>query len=144
MPKLVASGYRVRVAVGRSGEIESATDTPEEISILDGTIEAKGCFQHRLPADRAAWIYAVSGELSMEIGGSRCVLPKGSAVMVADAKAAIDLVIESCAGAHFVLMASRPLREAFVKHGPLVMSSITDVRRTLDDYAAGRFGSIPA
>jgi redox-sensitive bicupin YhaK (pirin superfamily) len=39
-------------------------------------------------------------------------------------------------------MAGLPIRERFVKAGPLVMSSQQDVRRTLVDYQAGRFGQI--
>ncbi|WP_223975789.1 pirin-like C-terminal cupin domain-containing protein [Bradyrhizobium sp. RD5-C2] len=39
-------------------------------------------------------------------------------------------------------MASPPLHETFVKHGPLVMSTSADVRWTRADYAAGKFGKI--
>ena len=36
-------------------------------------------------------------------------------------------------------MAANPIREPFVKHGPLVMSTEADVRRTLANYADGTF-----
>jgi redox-sensitive bicupin YhaK (pirin superfamily) len=41
-----------------------------------------------------------------------------------------------------MLMAAEPIREAFVKHGPLVMSTEADIRRTLACYAEGKFGRI--
>ncbi len=43
-----------------------------------------------------------------------------------------------------MLTAAKPIREPFVKHGPLVMSTEADVRRTLANYADGKFGRIPA
>jgi redox-sensitive bicupin YhaK (pirin superfamily) len=53
-------------------------------------------------------------------------------------------VLEATALSHFVLMAAKPIREPFVKHGPLVMSSVADVQQTLASYADGQFGRIPA
>jgi len=41
-------------------------------------------------------------------------------------------------------MAGKPIHESFVKHGPLVMTTADDVRRTLAHYAEGKFGRIPA
>ena len=43
-----------------------------------------------------------------------------------------------------MLTAAAPIREPFVKRGPLVMSTEEDVRQTLADYAEGKFGRIPA
>jgi redox-sensitive bicupin YhaK (pirin superfamily) len=40
-------------------------------------------------------------------------------------------------------MAAKPIREPFVKHGPLVMSTEADIRRTLAYYAEGKFGRVP-
>jgi hypothetical protein len=49
----------------------------------------------------------------------------------------------SCEPSHVVIMAAKPIREPFVRHGALVMSKAADVQRTLADYAAGRFGRLP-
>ncbi len=49
----------------------------------------------------------------------------------------------SCEPSHVVIIAAKPIREPFVKHGALVMSTAADVQRTLADYAAGRFGRLP-
>ncbi len=45
--------------------------------------------------------------------------------------------------AHFVLMSAKPIRESFVKSGPLVTATAAGVRKTLAMCAAGTFGSIP-
>jgi redox-sensitive bicupin YhaK (pirin superfamily) len=142
MPKLVGPGYRVRLALGRSGEYEGAGGTPEEMTLLDGALEENATFVHRLQAGRAAWIYTISGDLVIDADSERSSVPRASCVTVPSADGDINLVLSTVAGAHFVLMAGRPLREPFAKHGPLVMSSFADIRRTLADYAAGRFGKI--
>jgi len=66
----------------------------------------------------------------------------GSATTI-DAGPEIDVMLESSEPSHFVLMAAKPIREPFVKAGPLVMSTVDDVRRTLAQYADGRFGRVP-
>ncbi|HOB48116.1 MAG TPA: pirin family protein [Mycobacterium sp.] len=42
-----------------------------------------------------------------------------------------------------LLLGGRPLREPVVHYGPFVMNSKSDVARALEDYHAGRFGTIP-
>ena len=55
----------------------------------------------------------------------------------------LEILLQSVEKAHFVLMAAKPIREPFVKYGPLVMSTEADVRRTLAYYPGGKFGRIP-
>lgn len=141
MPKLTGPGYHVRVALGETCAERGAHAGTQDFTLLDGVISRGVSFHHRLPGGQAAWIYAVSGELQVEIDGERRVLAAGTSVVAAAAAADSDLSL-SGGDAHFVLMASPPLHETFVKHGPLVMSSSADVRRTLADYAAGKFGTI--
>jgi len=141
VPVIEGQGHRVRVVLGRSGAITGADGTPEEMTMLDGMLE-RGRFAHCLAAGHQAWIYAVSGDLTVRCDGDVRALAQGCATTIADGPAT-EIVLESAASAHFVLTAAKPIREAFVKAGPLVMSTAEDVRRTLRDYAGGRFGHIP-
>jgi len=143
VPVLQGDDHRVRVVLGRSGEAEGATGTPEEMTMLDGVLDAGGHFTHELPEGRQAWIYAVSGSLTVYSGDEARVIEDGTATTVA-AGAVTDIRLIADAPAHFVLLAGKPIREAFVKHGPLVMSTVEDVRRTLASYAEGTFGRITA
>ncbi|MCA1474217.1 pirin family protein [Bradyrhizobium sp. NBAIM08] len=142
VPVLAGPGHRVRVLLGRSGAAVGAEDTPEEMTMLDGYLMS-GSFQHRLPEGRQAWIYVVSGALVIRCGDAERVLGPAAATTV-QAGPPTDVLIEAEASAHFVLMAARPIREPFVKHGPLVMSTEVDVQRTLAFYAEGKFGRIPS
>jgi redox-sensitive bicupin YhaK (pirin superfamily) len=141
-PVIEGDGYRVRVILGRSGDTVGADGTPEEMTMLDGTLGRGSRFSHKLMEGRQAWIYAVSGDLTVRAALEQRVLAAGGATTVA-AGDETEILLEGSAGAHFVLMAARPIREPFIKHGPLVMSSVADVQRTLAGYARGQFGHIP-
>jgi redox-sensitive bicupin YhaK (pirin superfamily) len=143
VPILQGPGHRVRVLLGRSGATIGAEGTPEEMTMLDGCLEQGGRFSHRLPEERQVWIYAVSGGLTVHCEDEERTLEAGHATTV-EAGPETEIVLNSSEPAHFVLMAAKPIREAFVKHGPLVMSTEADVRRTLANYADGKFGRVPA
>lgn len=127
VPVLAGPGHRVRVLLGRSGTAVGAEDTPEEMTMLDGLID-KGRFMHRLPEGRQAWIYAVSGTMIVRHEDDQRTLDAAHATTVA-AGLETEIVLQSATSAHFVLMAARPIREAFVRHGPLVMSTQAGVGR---------------
>jgi redox-sensitive bicupin YhaK (pirin superfamily) len=142
MPKLSGPGYSVRVALGDTPDRAGAHSGTQDVTLLDGVISKGASFPCRLPASNAAWIYAVAGELHVEIEGEDRSIAAGSSIVVAAADVDGDLNLRGGDDVHFVVIASPPLRETFVKHGPLVMSSSADVRQTLADYAAGKFGKI--
>lgn len=141
VPVLEGDGYRVRVVLGRSGDAVGSEGTPEEMTMLDGFLNNDARFTHALPDGRQAWIYAVTGQLKIRVGDEERTLEAGNATTVSAGQAA-DIVLASGDAAHFVLMAANPIRESFVKHGPLVMSTVDDIRRTLMGYANGKFGNI--
>lgn len=143
IPTIEVEGHRVRVILGTSGNVTGETGTPEEMTMLDGFLHAGGRFGHNLPEERQAWIYAVSGTVSVSAEEESRILKAGTATTVA-AGPSIRIELSTAAAAHFVLMAGRPIHEKFVKSGPLVMSSVADVQRTLSDFAQGKFGRIPA
>jgi redox-sensitive bicupin YhaK (pirin superfamily) len=130
------------VVLGRSGEAVSTEDTPEEMTMLDGFLKKDGRFAHLLADGQQAWIYAVAGETILCSPGENRILKSGSATTV-ETGPAMEIVIDSSEASHFVLMAAKPIRESFVKHGPLVMSTAADVRQTLASYHDGKFGRIP-
>jgi redox-sensitive bicupin YhaK (pirin superfamily) len=143
VPVLTGNGKRVRVLLGRSADAVGAEGTPEPITVLDGVLEPGGRFLHTLPPGWRAWVYATAGSLTVRRDVASATLEEGFALTVASGEVG-EIALEAEAGAHFALLAAKPIRETFVKRGPLVMSSEADVRQTLADYAGGRFGRIPA
>jgi hypothetical protein len=142
VPLLEGEDYRVRVVLGSSGGVTGATATPGNITLLDGSLEPGGEFVHTLAEGQQAWVYAVSGQLAVRTQGEVRVLESGQSTTVG-AGPATDLIFESNVPTHFAMLAGSPIREPFVKHGPLVLSTATEIRQTLASYAAGKFGHIP-
>lgn len=142
VPVIEDDGYRVRVVLGQSGAVAGANGTPQEMTLLDGFLKPSGRFTHDLAGDRQAWIYAVSGSVAIRMGNDVRVLDAGTATTV-EAGAANTIRFEAAGPAHFVMTAARPIGEAFVKAGPLVMSTTDDVRRTLESYAKGDIAHVP-
>jgi redox-sensitive bicupin YhaK (pirin superfamily) len=142
VPTIESTNSRVRVVLGSVGDVFSATDTPEEMTMLDGALQKGASFTHRLPSERQAWIYAVAGSITVKSGDEERSLRAGTATTV-NAGDDIDMVISAATFGHFVVMAGPPIREPFVKAGPLVMCTREDVQRTLSDYAHGKYGRIP-
>jgi redox-sensitive bicupin YhaK (pirin superfamily) len=142
VPVIEAPGHRVRVVLGQSGDIRGATGTPEPFTLLDVTLAPGGAFAHPLPSEEMAWIYVISGAVTLHSPAREHVIEEGRAISV---RAGMDGLVrlEADTRAHAVLMAARPIREIFVKHGPVVMSTTADVRLALIDYADGRFGEMP-
>lgn len=142
IPVLEGEGYRVRVVLGHSGAVIGAEATPQQVTMLDGFLKNGARFTHRLPNGHQAWLYAVDGQLTIRCQDEERILSAGSATTVR-AGEEMELTLESGEHAHFVLIVGTPIREPFVKHGPLVMSTVDDIRRTLIGYANGKFGRIP-
>ncbi|MFJ9993725.1 pirin family protein [Pseudomonas putida] len=143
VPILAGDRHRVRVVLGHSGAVNGAQGTPEPITLLDGHLLPGGRFEHLLPTGHQAWIYAVSGNLEIAIAGERRAVAPGQAITLS-AGASAAIALQASEAAHFVLIAARPISEAFVKYGPLVMSTEAEVRSTLESHARGEFGRVPA
>jgi redox-sensitive bicupin YhaK (pirin superfamily) len=141
IPVLLGNGYCVRVMLGTSGEVQGAKGTPEEMTMLDGYLDAGAHFFHLLPDNRQMWIYTVSGTLQIHLLDDLEILEEGAALAV-EAGERAEISIEAAEPSHFVIMAASPIREPFVKYGPLVMSTTADLHRALADYEAGRFGRL--
>lgn len=141
VPVIESVGSRVRVVLGRVGDIVSATNTPEEMTLLDSMLQKGGSFTHRLPSQRQAWLYAVSGSVLVTCCRERQTLLAGTATTVR-AGDEIDILISTASSGHFVLLAGLPIREPIVKAGPLVMCTREEVQRTLAEYAQGKFGRL--
>ncbi|ABR91476.1 pirin-like protein [Janthinobacterium sp. Marseille] len=142
VPLLEGNGYRMRVLLGRSATVVGSERTPPDMTMLDGLMEKGACFAHHLLGEQQAWIYAASGSLTIRCGDENRTLKAGSATTIR-AGAGIEVVFNSSEPSHFVFIAGRPVAEPFIKHGPLVMSTVADIRRTLVGYANGEFGRIP-
>jgi redox-sensitive bicupin YhaK (pirin superfamily) len=111
MPVITGKDHRVRVLVGATGHIRGAHGTPEEMTMLDGSLAASGTFDHELPQSRQAWIYAVKGDIRVALGNDAVILQAGNALTIS-AGPSVDIALSSIDGGQFFLAAARPIGEA--------------------------------
>lgn len=142
IPAIEGPGHKVRVLLGASQGVQGAQSPALPLTILDGKLTAGAGFIHDLTAGRAAWLYAISGDLEVRIGSRSIRIAKGKAVALHTGEKGSSLSLHSVSGSHFALIEGDPIRESFIQKGPFVMSTADELERVSADYAAGRLGSI--
>jgi redox-sensitive bicupin YhaK (pirin superfamily) len=139
VPVLERKGVRARVLAGATSNVRGALEAPGGLTFLDVTLDPGAGFQHVLPRDENAFIYVITGEVSVgderrpvRTEESASFAPDGDAVFVRGGEHS----------ARFVLFAGRPLRESVVAYGPFVMSTEAQIADAVEDYRAGRMGRL--
>lgn len=109
VPVLKGHGYRVRVVLGQSSNAVGTRTSQEDMTMLDGFLDAHVPFVHRLPEAHQAWIYAVSGVLTIRFNDDELVLHAGEATTIAAGPSA-GVELEAGEPSHFVLIEAKPIR----------------------------------
>jgi len=141
VPIFERPGVRARVLAGHLGDAASTVKTPIDIAFLDVKLAPDTGFQYELARDRNAFIYVIEGEVLVGDDGRR-IATLGAASFAPDGDAIF--LRAGATGARVVMFAARPLREPVVAHGPFIMTNDEQVARAIDDYRAGRMGSLQA
>ncbi len=143
IPLLQAPGYRVRILTGASQGVTGASVPALPVTMLDGQLEPAALFTHSLGAEQSAWLYPVSGDITLKIDGETRHIPQGRAMSLRnEAQQAMALEIGAASAAHFVLIAAEPVRESFVQRGPFVMSTLEELERVNEAYTKGELGQL--
>lgn len=146
MPVLKTDGNRVRVVLGDSNGITGQVSPALPMTILDGKIAAGSTFAHDLQAGENGWLYAIEGEIEIIVAGEKVRLQAGESIAIEATSGSATNTIEftnvADSGAHFVLFAAVPVKEAFVQKGPFVMNNEVEIAQVEADYAAGKLGHL--
>jgi len=103
---------------------------------LDVSLQPNAGFSEALQSEHNAFVYAVDGALrlnghdgeTLEIRRDQlAILTHGDSLLVESGEA----------GARFLLIAGRPLKEPIARGGPFVMNTADEVRQAFMDYQAG-------
>jgi redox-sensitive bicupin YhaK (pirin superfamily) len=133
----LAEGVRGRVIAGEAGgahgPVEGIVTTP---LYLDVTMAPRARLGQDIPAGQSAFAYVYEGQATFgpREGGGRevsagqlAVLGDGDRLGVATGEA----------GARFLLLAARPLREPIARYGPFVMNTREEIVQAVEDYQKG-------
>jgi quercetin 2,3-dioxygenase len=133
VPEVEAPGCRVRLLAGEYGGRRGVIDDPNtDVRYLDVALAAGCGFDVEAPDERVAFAYVFEGQVRL----GETELPQHHlAVLAPGTGLRLDA---GPAGARFILVSGRPLREPFVQYGPFVMSNREEIEQAMSDYRAGR------
>jgi redox-sensitive bicupin YhaK (pirin superfamily) len=122
-----------------------ATRTP--ITYLHATVAPGARLTLPWPREYNALVYALSGRGYAGIErrpvdeGQLAVFGDGDAITMGAADAQPS---NSAAGWEILVLGGLPIREQVARYGPFVMNTREEIAQAVEDYRAGRMGTIPA
>lgn len=135
IPVAPIEGGEVRVLAGRFGDTEARIDTRTPITYLHVRLQEGASVPLARPEGHNAFVYILSGTLQVgdeTVGAHQLALLDGDR----EARAEKD--------AEFLHITGKPLGEPVARYGPFVMNTRAEIQQAVEDYNAGRFGTIPA
>ncbi len=146
--RLLASddgGALLRVIAGAVDGLDGPGMTHTPITLAHATIEPGARLNLPWPRDYNALVYVLSGRGTVgPVGhpiqqGQLAVLGPGDRITVAAATEQDS----NRPAMEVLLLGGKPIREPVFHYGPFVMNSKSEIVQALEDFNAGRFGTIP-
>ncbi len=131
-------GIRVRVIAGTTdrgtrGPVAQPLTDP---LYLDVDLEPIVRFEESIDPGHNAFVYVIEGSLTLaDEAGADLILQRGQLGILGNGET-LELMSGE-AGAHFLLVAGRPLNEPVARGGPFVMNTDAEVRQAFADYRDG-------
>jgi redox-sensitive bicupin YhaK (pirin superfamily) len=142
--KLLSSpdgGALVRIIAGDIGGVQGPGATYTPITVAHATIEPTARLVVPWRADFNALAYVLAG--AGTVGEERRPIRMGQLAVFGPGD---TLVFEGAQGqsVDVLLLGGQPIREPVAAYGPFVMNTRDELVQTIEDYNAGRLGTIPA
>jgi redox-sensitive bicupin YhaK (pirin superfamily) len=131
----------VRVIAGESYGAKAVIDTRTPIALLHFTLQAGASVAQAVPRDWNAFALVFEG--SATFGEKAVRASDGDAVFFAGDGDEISFTAGEN-GAQVLFLAGLPLNETVARYGPFVMNTRSELIQAVEDFEAGRLGSIPA
>lgn len=140
IPRWQGPGVTVRVIAGTCHGVSGAMQRPTtEPLLLDIQLASAAVFEPQVPSEHNAFVYVHSGSVVIE---GREARERRMAVLTNPTGSVGVRMVAGAAGARVLLVAGRPLNEPIAQHGPFVMNTREELYQAVQDYQAGRLGTI--
>jgi redox-sensitive bicupin YhaK (pirin superfamily) len=134
-------GALLRLIAGDVAGHQGPGSTYTPITVAHATVAPGAQLQLPWPNDFNALAYVLAGEGS--VGAERRPVSTGQLV-VFGAGDALTLDGSATKPLDVLLLGGQPIREPVAAYGPFVMNTRAELVQAMDDYQAGRLGTIPA
>jgi len=133
----------VRLIAGDLGGLHGPGHTHTPIVIAHATLEPGAHLALDWPKDFNALVYVLSG--AGRVGGAdgRSLGSGQVAALGAGDTLVVDADADATEPLEVLLLGGQPIREPIVSYGPFVMNSKAEIVEAMDDFRAGKMGSIP-
>lgn len=142
MPTIAGEGVTARLFSGASHGLTGPARTIWPTTVLDATFAPGGRFTHAILGEHAAFIYVISGALT--VGDEATPLRAGEVAWFDAGEAgatAVELVADEAT--RIIAYSSAPIREPVFAYGPFLMNTREEIIQAFEDYQRGDFGPIP-
>jgi hypothetical protein len=126
----VIAGTLTQKGQSAQGPIAGGSTDPLYVDVM---LPAGGRFIAPLEPEHNAFVYLYEGEARVGDDGRELPL-RAAGLLSAGAQVRVDALQ---AGAHFLLLAGKPLGEPVVQYGPFVMNTREEIEQALADYRDG-------
>jgi redox-sensitive bicupin YhaK (pirin superfamily) len=137
----------LRVIAGEIGGVSGPGQTFTPITYLHATVRPGTRVAMPWNPEFNAYVYALNGDGLVGVEpvemheGEMAVFGEGDALMI---EAAPDQPGHSSEGWDVLVLGGKPIGEQIARYGPFVMNTHEEIVQAVEDYRAGRLGSIPA
>jgi redox-sensitive bicupin YhaK (pirin superfamily) len=116
-----------------SGPVRGITTEP---LFIDVRLPSGAAFSQAVADGHSAFVYVYAGSLEVAPGSNRKLSAHEGGVLGESGRVEVQAGAD---GAHFLLLAAKPLREPVVQYGPFVMNTQEEIEQAIRDYQAGTF-----
>jgi quercetin 2,3-dioxygenase len=134
-------GALVRLIAGEAAGHRGPGSTYTPITVAHATLSPGARLVLPWPADFNALAYVLSGRGT--VGGDRGPIESGQLV-VFGAGDLVTLEGHPSSTLDVLLLGGRPIREPVATYGPFVMNTRAELAQAVEDFRAGRLGTVPA
>jgi redox-sensitive bicupin YhaK (pirin superfamily) len=135
-------GALVRLIAGDLGGHRGPGSTYTPITVAHVTVSPGAQVTLPWPTAFNALGYVLSGRGTA--GGERIAVEGGNLVVFGAGDAVTYTAAPGNEPLELFLLGGQPIREPVAQYGPFVMNDRAELQRAIDDFNAGRFGTVPA
>ena len=133
----------VRLIAGDLSGVEGPGNTHTPIVLAHATLQPGAHLALEWPREFNALVYALSGSGHVGDAQGRAVRSGQIAALGSGDVVVVDADSDATEPLEVLLLGGKPLREPVFSYGPFVMNTKSEIVEAIDDYQAGKMGSIP-